>query len=143
MIAIDYLGVHMTPWRSLVLSCPDSEFESGSRSTLPLLEYWREPQGALAIFRGKLGLTLQNASLKFEHQTRVRHGRGKASHTDLLIDATDAAVAVEAKYNEPPYETVAEWSGATPTENRQKVLSGWLRCIADKAGVEVSPAQVA
>jgi hypothetical protein len=143
MIAIQYLGLPMTPWRSLVMTCPDSEFESGTRSTLPLLEYWRDSERALEEMRRNLGVALVDASLKLEHRTPVQGGRGKASHTDLMIDAQDVAVAVEAKFNEPPYETVAEWSGTAPTSNRQDVLGGWLRLIAAKSGVELSSEQVA
>jgi hypothetical protein len=113
-----------------------SEFTSGSRSTLPLLDFWRDHERALADYRRVLGVQLTNASLSFEHQTPVQRGRGKASHTDLMIDTSDEAIAVEAKFTEPQYELVSEWKGEQP--NRTEVLGGWLSLISKVTGADVT-----
>jgi hypothetical protein len=47
-----------------------------------------------------------------------------------MITTLTGAVAVEAKYTEPRYETVGQWLGTSPTPNRQAVLAGWLGHIA-------------
>ena len=56
-------------------------------------------------------------------------GRGKASFTDLMITASSAAVAIEAKFTEPRGETVHKWLRDPPETNRTDVLEGWLDLI--------------
>jgi hypothetical protein len=62
--------------------------------------------------------------MSFEYQVPPNRGRGKASHSDLMIGWDRAAAAIEAKWTEPEYELVSEWLGAKPTRNRKEVLSG-------------------
>lgn len=54
----------------------------------------------------------------------------------LLTD--NQAVAVEAKYTEPPYQTVAEWLGSPPSSNKQQVLEGWLKLIESATGIQLT-----
>jgi hypothetical protein len=46
-------------------------------------------------------------SLHFEYQVKPSGVPGNASHTDAMAVASDAAAAIEAKWTEPRYETVA------------------------------------
>jgi hypothetical protein len=46
-----------------------------------------------------------------------------------MMVGDDAAVAIEAKFTEPRYESVATWLGAAPSTNRVDVLDGWLGAI--------------
>jgi hypothetical protein len=70
-----------------------------------------------------------NTEMHFEYEVPVQRGSGKSSFTDLMIFADDVAVAVEAKFTEPRYESVSTWLGGAPTTNRIDVLEGWLCAI--------------
>jgi hypothetical protein len=122
---------------------PDEAFGSQNRSTIPLLDYWRDAGRALGRVSTLAGLSLSpEAELTFEYQVPVRRGRGKASHTDLMIVSPTDVVAVEAKYLEPPYEDVRTWLGEPRQPNREEVLKGWLECIAGATGRTLTVEQV-
>jgi hypothetical protein len=116
---------------------------SPARSTLPLLDYWREPSARLEQIGRLLGVTLApDATLCFEHPVQVAKGRGKASFTDLMITTTDVAVAIEAKFTEPPYEYVETWLGDEASQNRKDVIDGWLGLIHQATGRSLERADV-
>ena len=71
-----------------------------------------------------------SARMVFEHQVKPIRGRGKASHTDLLISWEKGAIGIEAKWTEREYETVAKWLGPKPSENRRRVLAGWCELLS-------------
>ena len=115
-------------------------FTSPTRSTVPLIDYWREPGHRLTELSAALGTPLAPpVDLTFEFAVPVAHGRGKDSFTDLMITSATAAVAIEAKYTESRYETVEEWLGTSPTPNREAVLTGWLAHIAAPAQAAAVP----
>lgn len=61
-------------------------------------------------------------------------GKGKPSHTDLMLIGNDIAVAVEAKWTEPPSGTVEEWiSEGVNSNNRLGVMRGWLSLLQPHA----------
>jgi hypothetical protein len=106
---------------------------SPRRSTVPLVDYWRVPEQRLRDLWEHLGLQQPGDTvMHYEHEVPVQRGRGKSSFTDLMIFADDVAVAIEAKFTEPRYESVASWLGRAPTTNRVDVLEGWL-CSIDAA----------
>jgi hypothetical protein len=74
----------------------------------------------------------------FEYAVDVMRGRGKPSYTDLMILAPYAAIAIEGKYTEPPYEEVGQWLRDPPKENRQEVLDGWLDLLRMATGVQLT-----
>lgn len=116
------------------------EFESPRRSTIPLLALIKDSGAALRSLLDALGVD-GNPKFVFEHQVEVRRGRGKPSHTDLMITRGDRSWAVEAKWTEPRYPTVQEWIAECENdripakeakrrrENRQAVANGWLEYI--------------
>jgi hypothetical protein len=73
-------------------------------------------------------------SFGFEYTVAVAAGDGRDSQTDLMLHSPSKAVAIEGKYTEPRYNTVSEWLGAAPSDNRTKVLDGWLRVINGATG---------
>lgn len=102
-----------------------SALKKRTRSTVPLLDYWRDTDECLRQFGHAAGLDLSAATeLHFEHSVAVRSGRGKPSFTDLMILSPESVVAVEAKYTEPRYASVRNWLGerAPIPTNREKVL---------------------
>ena len=64
--------------------------------------------------------------LFLEYTVRPPQGRGKASHTDVMLRSGPRSLAIEAKWTEPMYETVKKWlkAGKDPA-NRTAVLGGW------------------
>ncbi len=103
---------------------------SPKRSTVPLLDYWRQPESRLRGLDAHLGVkSSDRTELHFEYEVPVQRGRGKSSYTDLMILADDVAVAIEAKFTEPRYESVDTWLGPEQTTNRADVLDGWVRAI--------------
>jgi hypothetical protein len=108
---------------------------SPKRSTVPLLDYWRQPEQRLRVLERHLGVKSSvQTELHFEYEVPVQRGRGKSSYTDLMILGDDFAVAIEAKFAEPRYDSVETWLGAAHTMNRGEVLDGWIRAI--EAGTE-------
>ena len=116
----DYLG--------LIERYPKSEFDSPYRSTIPLLCFWSNIQDQLNGFIRLLGFKpVTQVVACFEFKVEVPKGTGKPSQTDLMITFDNHAVAIEAKYTEPPYETVGSSMGNS--SNRTQVLEGWLDLI--------------
>jgi hypothetical protein len=116
-------------FNGLLQRVPNDVLNSPRRSVVPLLDFSRDPANALARIGSVTHLDLAPATdMIFEHAVPVQRGRGKASFTDLLILSPKAAVAVEAKYTEPEYETVKSWLGESKP-NREDVLSGWLSLL--------------
>lgn len=119
---------------ALLEEVPDKELLNTTRSTVPLLAWWRNPKNIAAL--GKvLGVSgLESAEACFEYAVPAAcdrcptRGKGTSSMTDVMIDAGTDVVAVEAKHTEPLYETVGKWLGSPPTANRQKVLRHWISC---------------
>jgi hypothetical protein len=121
-----------TPARSAVDAVPlygIKEFESPTRSTVALLDLLIHSEPKFLDAVEALGFaTSFDATL--EYTVSPRDGRGKASHTDLMLTAGDHSLAIEAKWTEPMYEKVSAWleAGSNRT-NRCRVLDGWLRCL--------------
>ncbi len=131
-------GREVDTFETLVKQLGPDTFASPKRSTIPLLDYWREPEPRLCDLWERLGLLRpDHADLHFEHEVPVQGGRGKSSYTDLMILAGDVAVAIEAKFTEPRYDSVSAWLGPSPTTNRRDVLEGWLRAIEAVAQTSV------
>jgi len=114
-------------FNALLALPPDSALDSPWRSVVPLLDFWRKPQERLSEVGRRLGVNLiSTTELAFEFPVPVQKGRGKSSFTDVMIIGPDSAIAVEAKYTEPEYQSVRDWLGATTGSNREHVLAGWL-----------------
>lgn len=121
-------------FEELVRRLPPDAVASPRRSTIPLVDYWREPEQRIADLWNRIGLQRPfRAQLHFEYEVPVRAGRGKASYTDLMILSGEAAVAIEAKFTEPRYESIRAWLDRAPTNNRRDVLGGWLHVISEVA----------
>lgn len=111
------------------------DLKSPSRSTVPLLAYWSDVDARLVEFGNAINLAIpRDVSLTFEYTVPPPRGKGKASHTDLMILHSSLAISTEAKYTEPEYAAVSEWLGTPATDNKRLVLEGWLELINKAAG---------
>lgn len=139
MVRLAWGPARSEDYLELLDSVPDDALNSPTRSVVPLLDFWRDPEIRLRELGTTLGLELQSPlDLIFEYSVPVQRGRGKASFTDLMVLSEDSAIAVEAKYTEPEYESVASWLGREATDNRVAVLDGWLCLINGRTASALS-----
>ena len=128
----------------LVDSYSEHELASPRRSTVPLLAFWAHAGARFRELAAHVGLDpSEPVEFCFELPVPVQQGKGKASFTNLMILSSSFAVAIEAKYTEPPYETVKKWLSKPGKENREVVLEGWLCLIERATGVRLRVAQLA
>lgn len=118
---------------ALVGSYETKEFASPFRSTIPLLALLKEQGQAFERLLDALGAG-EACDLFSEYQVPCKRGRGKPSHTDLMIKSGRNAWAIEAKWTEPCYATVGEWLAEVGGDdsrlsNRREVVNGWLDLI--------------
>ena len=115
---------------------PNDEFDSPTRSTIPLLEHWRSPKQRMLELTSALGLPVPpRVQLNFEHTVCPPRGRGKASCTDLMAISPELAIAIEAKWTEPRYKVVGDWlsdSKSRDPTNRAEVLRGWCDLLEQR-----------
>ena len=74
----------VSDYLSLLDALPDDEFRNLTRSTVPLLDDWRQPSHRLASLEENTNTDLTSASLHFEYSV-PSIGRARASYTDLMI----------------------------------------------------------
>jgi hypothetical protein len=123
-----------------ILRYGDKEFESPTRSTVPLLSLLIHAPSVFNDIVTALRMP-EKHDLFLEYTVSPRGGRGKASHTDVMIKSGSAALAIEAKWTEPMYDTVRKWLGGETDSNRNRALNGWLEMLADRVGENLSAAQ--
>jgi hypothetical protein len=127
-IKLRYKKRDVTSFAELLERYPTAELRSPLRSTVPLLAFWHNPNAGLQRLSNVLGVTFRDpVKLVFEHQVSVRKGKGKASHTDLMVLSAGQTLAIEAKCTEPAYATVSKWR--KDSDNRTEVLEGWIELI--------------
>lgn len=138
-----FRGSHeVRSFEELVRSYPLKEFDSPFRSTVPLLSLWRDPGQCIVGLCQAIQISPPSHFLaSFEHQVHPPKGLGKASHTDLMLVWDSTAIAIEAKYTEPPYEKVRQWLGAG-SSNKNLVLEGWLELISRAIKNDLQPKDV-
>jgi hypothetical protein len=120
MLSMRYKHKVVPDFEQLVKLLPPDAVASPLRSTVPLVDFWRTPEPRLARLSAAIGVPLHPPTyLCFEYPVRVQRGRGKASFTDLMIVASSAVVAIEAKFTEPRSETVGAWLGQAGARRAQ------------------------
>src|SRR5687768_8567922 len=68
----------------------DEDLASPTRSSVPLLAYWKDPGKRLEELASATGEEISRpASLGFEYTVCVQGGRGEDSHTDLMLIGCD------------------------------------------------------
>jgi hypothetical protein len=120
-----------------------SDLRSLTRSTVPLLGWWRDHAEQQLLHADEVG----SATAHFEYAVPARckecGGKGKDSFTDVMVLASARAIAIEAKYTETRYESVARWlERSDSSANRERVLSHWCHLIEEKTGDRVPRADL-
>lgn len=108
------------------------EFQSPTRSTIPMLSMLIHQRDTFDQIVGELGMPVES-DIHLEYTVRQRLGKGNASHTDVMVKSGDDALAIEAKWTEPMYDTVQKWiSKGKDKANRRLVLEGWLQFLQQR-----------
>ncbi len=139
-----YQGRCISGYEQLLECYGDQEFDSPTRSTVPLLAYWRNPRQRVRELSKALKFPLPDqTSLDFEHPVGVQRGKGKPSFTDLMLTSGDVSLAIESKWTESRYEDVSTWicRGSNP-QNRTEVLKGWLDLLGRRCERQLSVVDV-
>ena len=135
-------GKGRTGFDALLNEYSAEEFDSPTRSTIPLLEYWRSPKERIQELADKLSLPVpQRVRLDFEHIVNPPRGKGRASQTDLMLISPQFRVAIEAKWTEPRYETVGSWL-RNQSSNKKSVLQGWFDLLEERGAGPLLPHHV-
>jgi hypothetical protein len=106
------------------------EFASPSRSTVPLISLLKHGGEVWTTITKELSAAAPSGDIHLEFTVKSPLGRGKASHSDVMLVQGNRAVAFEAKWTEPQYDHVSKWLlGGDDPENRRLVMSGWLSLL--------------
>lgn len=111
------------------------EFESATRSTVPMLSLLMHAINVFSEIVKRLGFP-NEYDLFLEYTVGPFGGRGKPSHTDVMLRADKDALAIEGKWTEPMYQTIKDWpkKGKEKTANQKAVLNGWLNVLGERFG---------
>jgi hypothetical protein len=115
---------------------PEREFASPFRSTVPLVSLLLNGSGVWDEILTALDLERNETNAHLEYRVDTQAGTGKPSQTDVMLISGDRAIAVEAKWTEPEYDSVDTWLKAGG-DNRASVLEGWLGPMAPHCGGEL------
>lgn len=112
-----------------------SEFESATRSTVPMLTLLMHAPDLFNTIVREVGFPSEY-DLFLEYTVGPFGGRGKPSHTDVMLKSGQDSLAIEGKWTEPMYAAVKDWpkKGATKTPNQKAVLQGWLNILGKRLG---------
>ena len=113
----------------IVQQVPDSEFNNLTRSTIPLLSYWNNPEEVIQHILEEIAPYTPMSKLCVEYPVSSGGGIGKASMTDIMFISDPISIAIEGKWNEPRYKTVGSWLDKGNRQNREMVLQGWINHI--------------
>ena len=105
-----------------------SEFESPTRSTIPLLSWLKHEQQALVNLLAELEVP-KPRSIHLEYKVQCPQGNRPESQTDFMALSNQIAVAFESKWTEPIGDTVTTWLQSRNEQNAQQVLEGWINCL--------------
>jgi len=126
------------PLKSIADTIPlyaNNEFASATRSTIPMLNLLMHALPKFEQIVGEIGFPGEY-DLFLEYTVGPFGGRGKASHTDVMLTAGQDSLAIEGKWTEQMYGSVKDWpkKGATKTPNQKAVLQGWLDVLGKRLG---------
>jgi len=115
-----------------------SEFESPTRSTIPLLSLLQHGEAIWKRVLQHFGLLDSSTEAHLEFAVPPPRGKGGPSQTDVMLINADRSVAIEAKWTEQRYEEVQVWlKNGEDVQNRLEVLSGWLSLLRPHASKEL------
>ncbi|MCX6908309.1 MAG: hypothetical protein NTY01_09725 [Verrucomicrobia bacterium] len=113
----------------LIKLMPDATFDRSTKSSIPVLAFWKQPQ-AFDRFSQKLKIeTHGQVQICFEYPVRSADKHSKSSFSDVMCITDDYAIAIEGKWTECRGDRVEKWRKRVNAEHRESVLKHWLCCI--------------
>ncbi len=138
-----YAGNEVGGYEDLLKRYSTKEFASPTRSTIPLLSYWRNPITRIDELKKVIKhSSSESIYLDFEHRVPTQRGKGNPSCTDLKLSFGSTSVYIEAKYKEPRYAEVGTWLNKSNTKNRHEVMTGWLQLLNKCSGEDLKISDV-
>jgi hypothetical protein len=104
-------------------------FASPFRSTVPLLSLVRDDWTLFEKILGECGVAGELA-LHFEFKVRSGHEATRPSQTDVMVLSSARALAIEAKWTEPRYESVARRLKRLPSRSKRTVTFDEVEYLA-------------
>ena len=124
-----------TDHTELISAFGEQMLASPFRSTVPLLALISHDWPVFDGILSQCGIT-GSISVGLERAVSSPRGRGRPSYTDCMVLSGNRALAIEAKWTEPRYETLAmRLARDANTADSREFLSGWLQLLqpyADK-----------
>lgn len=118
------------------------EFDSPTLSTIPMLSLLIHAPTVFDDVIKRIDFP-SNHDRYLEYTVAPQYGRGKASHTDLMLKSGQKGLAIEAKWTESMYPTAGKWLGqGNNKSNKTKVLSWWLKLLNDRTGQKLTASDV-
>lgn len=116
-----------------------NEFASPTRSTIPLLSWIKHEGQAYRKVLEDCGIPDSTQHIEFSVKPEEGN-KPEPSQTDLMVFDTSksSALAIEAKWTEPPGEKVDKWLKNGNTENKKIVLNWWLKQLQKHANTTLS-----
>jgi hypothetical protein len=113
----------------LISKFSNNALASPCRSTVPLLALAKDDWPTFAKVLTSCGLS-GDLSLAFEQTVRSPKGEGRASHSDAMAISATYALAIEAKWTEPRYESVAaRLKRKDSNGGSREFVEGWLELL--------------
>jgi hypothetical protein len=104
------------------------------RSTVPLVALVKDQWPLLHSILSVCGLSATDVGMHFEFTVKSPRGDGRPSQTDAMVLAESMAIAVETKWTEPRYPTVADrLNRGGASESQRDFLTGWLDLLSPVA----------
>jgi hypothetical protein len=119
----------LTP-ADLISRFSDSALASPFRSTVPLLALAKDDWTTFEKLSSLCNM-VGGFSVAFERRVPSPQGEGRPSHTDVMVLLDRRALAIEAKWTEPRYETVAARLSRQDSNGRdsKEFVGGWLELL--------------
>lgn len=118
-------------FEDLIYQIDGKEFSKKlTRSTIPLLSYWRNYNKAINKLCKKINIDYtENSKLCFEYPVKSYKGN-KPSFTDIMYISKNGIIAIEGKWTESNSNSIEKWlKQGKSIENRNNVLSYWISII--------------
>lgn len=118
----------------LIAGFGDKALASPYRSTVPLLTLAKDDWPTFAKILTSCGVTGE-VSMAFERTVPSPRGEGRPSCTDAMVLSDGGALAIEAKWTEPRYETVAMRLTRKDSQGPDsgEFVGGWLDLLQPHA----------
>lgn len=138
-----FFGEPDSSYNSVLDKMAHTEVHTCETSSIPLADFWHpRNEGAISQLIDLLGLGLDLDKMQkcFEYPVfaeRKGNQIGRPSMTDLMLINNQYRIAIEGKYTEKLYDTIAKWKkNIKKNSNKPDVLASWYDYIKNYASFD-------